>query len=233
MITSLVSMYEKGAITADHLAAQCIHMIDPEDPGLVLSDLPNPILDRMLAYAQRYQPDRMVSTYGILPAADQVEAARSWIGDLQTIREGGQTSSEADWRQYKMEERIVEILKSIADPARPSRYSLTIYQIAIEFAQRFEPDFLEMGRPLGGAGAGRRALTIYMANQLSKRIKARKTRQIEMLFLHPADTQSLIYKYKDQQIVATTPAAGYPVPVYRLRPERGNGDVDPIDGSES
>ena len=50
MITSLVSMYEKGAITADHLAAQCIHMIDPEDPGLVLSDLPNPILDRMLAY---------------------------------------------------------------------------------------------------------------------------------------------------------------------------------------
>ena len=47
MITSLVSMYEKGAITADHLAAQCIHLIDPEDPGLVLSDLPNPILDRM------------------------------------------------------------------------------------------------------------------------------------------------------------------------------------------
>jgi hypothetical protein len=233
MITSFVSMYEKGAITADHLAAQCIQMIDPEDPGLVLSDLPNPILDGMLAYAERYQPGRMVSTYGILPAADQVEAARSWIADLQTIREGGQTSAEADWHQYKMEERIVEILKSIADPARPSRYSLTIYQIAIEFAQRFEPDFLEMGRPLGGAGAGRRALTIYMANQLSKRIKARKTRQIEMLFLHPADTQSLVYKYKDQQIVATTPAAGYPVPVYRLRPERGNGDVDPIDGSDS
>ena len=111
MITSLVSMYEKGAITADHLAAQCIHMIDPEDPGLVLSDLPNPILDRMLAYAQRYQPDRMVSTYAMVPAADQVEAARSWIADLQTMREGGQTSAEADWHQYKMENRIVEILQ--------------------------------------------------------------------------------------------------------------------------
>jgi hypothetical protein len=221
MITSLVSMYEKGAITADHLAAQCIHMIDPEDPGLVLSDLPDPILDRMLAYAQRYQPDRMVSTYGILPAADQVEAARSWIADLQTMREGGHTSADADWHQYKMEERIVEILKSIADPARPSQYSLTIYQIAIEFARRFEPDFLKMGRPLGGAG--QRALTIYMGDQLLKRIKAGKTRQIEMLFLHPADTHSLIYKYKDQQIFATTPAAGDPVPLYRLRPDGEKG----------
>ena len=36
MITSLVSMYEKGAITSDHFVAQCIHMIDPDDPGLVL-----------------------------------------------------------------------------------------------------------------------------------------------------------------------------------------------------
>ncbi len=53
-------MYEKGAITSDHLVAQCIQMIDPDDPGLVLSDLPNSILDRMLVYARRYQPDRMV-----------------------------------------------------------------------------------------------------------------------------------------------------------------------------
>ena len=58
-----------------------------------------------------------------------------------------------------------------------------------------------------------------MANQLSKRIKAGKAREIEMLFLHPADTQSFVYKYKDQNIVATTPAAGYPIPVYRLHAE--------------
>jgi hypothetical protein len=148
-----------------------------------------------------------------------VEAARSWIADLQTVRAGGQTSAEADWHQYKMEERIVEILNSVADHARPGQYSLTVYQIAIEFAQRFELDFVRMDRPIGGSGAGKRALTIYMANQLSKRIKAGKTRQIEMLFLHPVDTQTLIYKYKDQQIITTTPAAGYPIPVYRLRPE--------------
>jgi hypothetical protein len=174
MINSLVSMYEKGAITADHLVAQCIHMIDPEDPGSVLSDLPDSILDRMLDYTRRYQPDRMISNYGTLPATDQVEAAKDWIEDLQAMRGGGKTTAEADWHQYKMEERIVEILKSFAAPVRVNRYSLSIYQIAIEFAKRYESDFNEMGRPIGGAGAGDRALTIYMANQLSKRIKAEK-----------------------------------------------------------
>src|SRR5271157_2977502 len=116
MITSFVSMYEKGAITSDHLVAQCIQLIDPDDPGLVLSDLPNSILDRMLAYTRRYQPDRMMSTYRIPPAADQVEAAKIWIEDLHAMREGGETTAEADWHQYKMEERILGILESIADP---------------------------------------------------------------------------------------------------------------------
>jgi len=226
MITSLVSMYEKGAITSDHLVAQCIHMIDPDDPGLVLSDLPNSILDRMLIYARRYQPGRMVSNYGNLPTTDQVEAAKNWIEDLQTMREGGKTTAEADWYQYEMEERIVEILKSFAVPGGVNPYSLTIYQIAIEFAKRYEPDFNRMGRPLGGAGAGNRALTIYMANQLSKRIKAEKIDQIEMQFLHPADTESLIYKYNNKPIIATA----YPIPVYRLRQVSGQRCQEPFLG---
>ncbi|MGZ3433520.1 MAG: hypothetical protein ACXWN0_17435, partial [Isosphaeraceae bacterium] len=62
---------------------------------------------------------------------------------------------------------------------------------------------------------------IYMANQLSKRIKAEKIDQIEMQFLHPADTESLIYKYNNKPIIATTPASGYPIPVYRLRQVSG------------
>ena len=56
-----------------------------------------------------------------------------------------------------------------------------------------------------------------MANQLAKGIKAKRIVQIEMQFLHPADTESLIYKYNNKPIVATTHAAGYPIPVYRIR----------------
>jgi hypothetical protein len=89
-------MYEKGAITGDHLVAQCIHMIDPDDPGLVLSDLPNSISDRMLEYIRRYKPDRMISNYGILPATDQIEAAKIWIEDRLTPKAGARSNAEAD-----------------------------------------------------------------------------------------------------------------------------------------
>lgn len=79
MIASLVAMYENGAITADHLVAQCLNMVDPAAPELVLGRLPESILDRMLDYTRSYVPNRMVSNYGALPAVDQVEAARRWI----------------------------------------------------------------------------------------------------------------------------------------------------------
>lgn len=99
MVSSLVSMYEEGAITAVHLAAECIHMVDPDDSGSVLVDLPDPVLDRILDYTRRYQPERMHSSEGTSPNFAQVEAARTWIEDLQRVREGGKTIAEEDGHQ--------------------------------------------------------------------------------------------------------------------------------------
>jgi hypothetical protein len=79
MITDLVEMYNKGAITADHLAVQCLHMIDPANPQLVLSGLPHHILMRMLDFVSNYRPNCMITNYGVLPAEDQVAAAKEWI----------------------------------------------------------------------------------------------------------------------------------------------------------
>ncbi len=79
MTASLVAAYRKGAITADHLVVQCLHMVDPEAPGLVLDPLPDELIVRTLEFARRYRPGRMVTNYGALPTADQVEAARRWI----------------------------------------------------------------------------------------------------------------------------------------------------------
>ena len=79
MIGRLVGMYKDGAITAEHLVAECVHMIDPHAPELVLSALPDEILRRMLQFARVYRPDGMATNYGILPAEDQVVAARKWI----------------------------------------------------------------------------------------------------------------------------------------------------------
>ena len=82
MIDTLVAMYKKGAITADHLVVQCLQMIDPKDPGLVLDSLPPGILSRMMHYACDYQPTRMLTNYGPAPAIDQVEAAKDWIASM-------------------------------------------------------------------------------------------------------------------------------------------------------
>jgi hypothetical protein len=54
-------------------------MVDPENPGEVLSSLPEDILHRMLQFANEYLNSRMVTNYGVLPAKDQVLAALNWI----------------------------------------------------------------------------------------------------------------------------------------------------------
>ncbi|HQU43657.1 MAG TPA: hypothetical protein PK867_12650 [Pirellulales bacterium] len=79
MMRELIGMYEKGAITADHLAVESLHKLDPAEPALVLAALPREVLDRMLAYAKRYRPGDMRTNYGLPPAPDQVSAARQWI----------------------------------------------------------------------------------------------------------------------------------------------------------
>jgi hypothetical protein len=75
----LAEMYQKGAITADHLVVECLHRLDPQHPEVVLRVLPSAVLERMLQYMREYQPERMRTNYGLQPAIDQVEAAKAWI----------------------------------------------------------------------------------------------------------------------------------------------------------
>ena len=79
MISDLVEMYNTGAITAHHLAVQCLNMLDPAEPDLVLAHLPDNILNAIQDFADRYDPNRMATNYGVIPAQDQVMAATQWI----------------------------------------------------------------------------------------------------------------------------------------------------------
>ena len=216
MSNPYLTMYQKGAITAAHLAAQSIHMVDPADPSQVLGYLPSEILDQVLEYTKKYQSGRLLSTYGILPAADQVEAAKAWIEEGRLAEEDAKDTPEADWNRFDMKNRVVAILQSLPEHPDYGRHCVTIYQIAIEFAKRHGSDFKRMGRPLGGKGAGYRALTIYMANQLSKRIKSGDITEIEMQMMHPTYLSNLSYKFEDQEIIVTNVPARYPVSVFRL-----------------
>jgi hypothetical protein len=216
---SLIAMYKKGVITADHTVVECLRMIDPTNPATVLTALPPEIIVRVREFARQYRPNAMITNYGILPASDQVQAADRWIEARNISGPRSSKSNGSDWDNYKMEARVHEILGSApTDPGQEaSRQFMTPYQIAIDFARRFRDDFGRMGRPIGGAGAGNKALTKYIANQLSRRIKAGKITDIEMQFLYSGDLKSLIYHDANGDILATPNDAGHPNSMFRLR----------------
>src|SRR5829696_8243342 len=79
MTANLVTLYEKGAITADHLAVETLAILDPANPSVMLQGLSGDVLQRMLKYAEEYRPGKMQTNYGHSPTAEQVQAARQWI----------------------------------------------------------------------------------------------------------------------------------------------------------
>ena len=76
MVHELIEMYRDGAITGYQVMLDCLHMLDPDHPDLVLNHLPEEILEEMLEYAHRYDPSCMRSNAGLPPALDQVSAAQ-------------------------------------------------------------------------------------------------------------------------------------------------------------
>jgi hypothetical protein len=61
-IHTLLAMYEKGTITAPHLAILCLERLDPEDASSVLAVLPTQHSSRVVDYAIMYQsPGPLIS----------------------------------------------------------------------------------------------------------------------------------------------------------------------------
>ena len=79
MIKELVRIYDAMGISAHQLILESLHMIDPEHPELVMCDLPQGLWEQILEFADAYLTEGMETTYRILPARDQVEAAKRWI----------------------------------------------------------------------------------------------------------------------------------------------------------
>jgi hypothetical protein len=78
-IPRLVTRYTAGAITAQHLFIQCLDMLDPAHPDLVLGAIPTRLLDDFARFVDEYRQGAMVTTYGVLPGVDQVNAATKWF----------------------------------------------------------------------------------------------------------------------------------------------------------
>jgi hypothetical protein len=79
MIQRLVQAYEDGAITGYQLMIDALDRLDLLNPDLVMSPLPDEILDEITAYANRYDPRRQWVGPVSPPTEDQVRAADTWI----------------------------------------------------------------------------------------------------------------------------------------------------------
>lgn len=88
MIAKLVQLYRDGIITCYQVMMDCLHMVDPENPVVVLQNLPAEVQDEMLDYASRYDPRKSAPKERIMPTFDQVEAASKWIRQMRHDRNG-------------------------------------------------------------------------------------------------------------------------------------------------
>lgn len=79
MMRILLEKYLLGMITDDQFIIESLQLIDPEDPGTVLSSFPDTLIPRTLRLANELLIGKIITNYGVLPARDQIVAARKWI----------------------------------------------------------------------------------------------------------------------------------------------------------
>jgi hypothetical protein len=79
MTLSLLEKHSNGMLTDDQLAVESLNSLDPAEPGLALSDLPNHILRRVHRFATDGLHGNLVTNYGSLPKREQMLAATVWI----------------------------------------------------------------------------------------------------------------------------------------------------------
>jgi hypothetical protein len=84
LIKRLAALYEDGSLTGYQVMMDGLRILDPDDPAVVLSELPEEILDEMLDYARGYDSRRPHSSAFPAPAEDQVRAAERWIRARRT-----------------------------------------------------------------------------------------------------------------------------------------------------
>ena len=129
------------------------------------------------------------------------------------------------WEKYELEEKITEILKEAkaskeaSDEKKPQTdeyFYLTPYQIAQKFSKKYQPEFNNIGKTLGGRGTGGTGDSFPrdISHALSTRITSGKIKDIEWAQL----SQELIEEIKfSQGIIASNIDWGYNISMYRYK----------------
>lgn len=123
------------------------------------------------------------------------------------------------WKEFSIEARVREILD--VPPRDPGHHFgrpfLTAYQIAIEFAGRFDSDYKRINKPIGGKGRGpSQSLAQYLARELSARIKKHRLPGIEGADLHGAHLEKLTYRSSGEGLHESSKGPSSELSMFRL-----------------
>lgn len=127
------------------------------------------------------------------------------------------------WEAHDIEARVLEILGDVP-LMNPSghhfgRPFMTAYQLAIEFDRRWPESARAIDKPVGGRGSGESdSLARYLANQLSRRIKAsRGSYPVEGAFVSNQHVDEMRFRSSSGSPVVSS-SAGRPqdLSMYRL-----------------
>ena len=124
------------------------------------------------------------------------------------------------WQQYYFLDRIRVILSDVhyvVENHHFGRPFLTPYQIAIEYSQRWDLDFIQIGLPIGGANTGSNSsLAKYIANQLSRRIKSGEISDIQGTFISNKNLSSITFNNHGNYIISSLTKTQNDLSMFRL-----------------
>ena len=127
----------------------------------------------------------------------------------------------SNWQEFRFRDRINEILADVRyfNPDHHfGRPFLTAYQIAIEFARRYQDDYARFDLPVGGEGTGQHnSLTQYVAQQLSARINSGEITDIEGGFLSNRHLRDITFDNDGSIVRSSLTDTQYDLSMFRLQ----------------
>jgi hypothetical protein len=128
--------------------------------------------------------------------------------------------SNNNWVEHELANKIITILREVpaAHDHHLGRPFLTAYQIAIALNEKYPEAVADLDYPIGGRGAGRKnSVAQYVAQNLSREIKARRLGEIEGGFLSNEYLNDIAFDSEGDVIHSSLTHTPYTLSLFRVR----------------
>jgi len=127
------------------------------------------------------------------------------------------------WGRLDIETKVLTILRAVRSAGSPDAYGqpfISAYQLAIELEIRYPEVRRELGKPIGGVGAGQHdSMAQYLAGQLAREIKdGGASYPIEGAGLSPRHLADITFRLPDGEVIrSSNTEARWDLSMFRVR----------------